>query len=173
PQSAVAAAIRHHRRGKPAEAHVVKVCQIVTSTSYGCNNRFLASITFAGSESPQTAKRPSPQKEKRMLIKNIILRAAGASLAAVISLAVQPLRAQTSSESKEIEELKREVAELKREVNSLKKHAAPAPVVAGEGPTKTEITYDGKTYVEKTVPVEKSSADKWKLSTSISEMELY
>src|SRR5947207_9632277 len=108
-----------------------------------------------------------------MFTKRIIIRAAGGSLAAIISLAVQPLRAQTSSESKEIEELKREVAELKREVGSLKKHAAPAPVVAGEGPTKTEITYDGKTYVEKTVPVEKSSADKWKLSTSISEMELY
>jgi len=108
-----------------------------------------------------------------MLIKKITLRAAGASLAALISLAVQPLRAQTSSESKEIEELKREVAELRQEVNSLKKHAAPAPVVAGEGKTKTEITYDGKTYVEKTVPLEKSSADKWKLSTSISEMELY
>ncbi|PYJ72535.1 MAG: hypothetical protein DME75_04485, partial [Verrucomicrobia bacterium] len=104
-----------------------------------------------------------------MLIKKTILRAAGAGLAAVISLAVQPLGAQTSSESKEIEELKREVAELRQEVNSLKKRPAPAPV-GGEGPTKTEITYDGKTYVEKTVPLEKSSADKWKLSTSISEM---
>jgi len=108
-----------------------------------------------------------------MFTKKVVVRAAGASLLAVISLAVQPLRAQTSSESKEIEELKREVAELRQEVNSLKKHAAPAPVVAGEGPTKTEITYDGKTYVEKTVPLEKSAADKWKLSTSISEMELY
>jgi Putative porin len=108
-----------------------------------------------------------------MLIQKITLRAVGASLAAVISLAAQPLRAQASSESKEIEELKRELAELKQEVNSLKKHAAPAPVVAGEGKTKTEIVYDGKTYVEKVVPVEKSSADKWKLSTSITEMELY
>jgi len=108
-----------------------------------------------------------------MLIKKTIIRVAGASLAALISMAVQPLRAQTSSESQEIAELKRELAELKQEVNALKKHPAPAPVVAGEGPTKTEITYDGKTYVEKTVPVEKSAADKWKLSTSITEMELY
>src|SRR5207237_7738703 len=69
--------------------------------------------------------------------------------------------------------LQREVAELKQEVSSLKKHAAPAPVVAGEGPTKPEISYDGKTYVEKTVPLEKSAADKWKLSTSITELELY
>jgi hypothetical protein len=108
-----------------------------------------------------------------MLTKKIILQAAGASLAALVSLAAQPLRAQTSSESKEIEELKREVAELKQEVNNLKKHAAAAPKVTAEGPTKTEVTYDGKTYVEKTVPAEKSSADKWKLSTSITEMELY
>jgi hypothetical protein len=108
-----------------------------------------------------------------MLINKIVLRVAGAGLAALISLAAQPLRAQTSSESQRIAELEREVAELKQEVNSLKKHTAPEPVVAGEGKTKTEITYDGKTYVEKTVPVEKSSADKWKLSTSITEMELY
>ena len=74
---------------------------------------------------------------------------------------------------KELQELKREVAELKQEVNSLKKHPAPASVVAGEGKTKTEVAYDGKTYVEKSVPVEKSTADKWKLSTSITEMELY
>src|SRR5439155_19918666 len=135
PQSAVAAAIRHHRRGKPAEAHVVKVCQIVTSTSYGCNNRFLASITFAGSESPQTAKRPSPQKEKRMLIKKITLRAASASLAAVISLAAQPLGAQTSSESERPQKLERAVellekrnAELQSEISSLKaKQAAIVP----------------------------------------------
>jgi cell division protein FtsB len=71
-----------------------------------------------------------------MLTKKTILRAAGASLAAFISLAVQPIKAQTSSESKAIEELKREVAELKQEVSSLKKHAAPTPVAAGEGPTK-------------------------------------
>src|SRR5438477_13208053 len=108
-----------------------------------------------------------------MFTKKIILRAAGAGLTAVISLAAQPLWAQTSSESKEIQELKRELAELKQEVASLKKHEATAPNVNAGGPTKTEITYDGKTYVEKSVPLEKSSADKWKLSTSITEMELY
>lgn len=108
-----------------------------------------------------------------MFTKKIILRAAGASLTAVICLAAQPLRAQTSSESKEIQELKREVAELKQEVDSLKKRPAPASVVAGEGKTKTEVVYDGKTYVEKSVPLEKSAADKWKLSSSISELELY
>src|SRR5438309_2769600 len=108
-----------------------------------------------------------------MFTKKIILRAAGASLAAIASLAAQPLRAQTSSESNEIQELKREVAELKQAVASLKKRTKWEPVAGAEGKTKTEVTYDGKTYVEKSVPVEKSSADKWKLSTSTTEMELY
>jgi putative porin len=115
-----------------------------------------------------------------MFNKKFILRAAGASLAAIALLPAQPLRAQSASDSARIEKLERAVellekqnAELQAEVSSLKKHAAPAPAVAGEGKTKTEISYDGKTYVEKTVPLEKSSADKWKLSTSITEMELY
>src|SRR5215472_7395223 len=114
-----------------------------------------------------------------MLIKKIILHAAGASLAATILLTAHPLRAQ-SSDSARIEKLEQAVellekqnAELKSEVSSLKKHEASTPKVSAEGPTKTEINYDGKTYVEKTVPLEKSSADKWKLSTSITEMELY
>jgi hypothetical protein len=108
-----------------------------------------------------------------MFINKVVLRTTVASLAAIIPLVVQPVRAQTSSESQEIEALKREVAELKNEVASLKRHAASAPTVTDEGPTKKEITDDGKTYVEKVVPAEKSSADKWKLSTSITEMELY
>ena len=108
-----------------------------------------------------------------MLTKKFVMRAAGGSLVAMISLAAQPLWAQTSSESKEIQQLKQEVAELKAEVNSLKKHEASGPSVVPGGPTKTEVVYDGKTYVEKSVPLEKSAADKWKLSTSITEMELY
>ena len=114
-----------------------------------------------------------------MLIKKIVMRAAGVSLAATVLLTAHPVRAQ-SSDSARIEKLERAVellekqnADLKAEVGSLKKHEAPAAKVAAEGPTKTEINYDGKTYVEKTVPLEKSSADKWKLSTSVTEMELY
>jgi phosphate-selective porin OprO and OprP len=86
-----------------------------------------------------------------MFTKKAILRAAGASLAAILSLAAQPVRAQSSSESKRIEELEREIAELRREVNALKKEQAPVP----EGKMKTKITYDGKTYVEKAVVEEK------------------
>src|SRR5499427_3440012 len=108
-----------------------------------------------------------------MLTKKIVMRAAGGGLVAIISLAAQPLWAQSSSESQQLQELKREVVELKQEVASLKKHEASGPSVVPGGPTKTEVVYDGKTYFEKSVPLEKSSADKWKLSTSITEMELY
>jgi phosphate-selective porin len=62
-------------------------------------------------------------------------------------LAVQVRGAETSSESKRIEELERAVADLKQEVARLKKENASAP----EGKMKTKVTYDGKTYVEKAV----------------------
>jgi len=89
--------------------------------------------------------------EKRMFTKRGILRTGSATLAAVLSLAAQPVRAQSSSESKRIEELEREITELRREVNALKNERAPVP----EGKMKTKITYDGKTYVEKAVVEEK------------------
>jgi phosphate-selective porin OprO/OprP len=89
-----------------------------------------------------------------MLTKKIVLRAAGASLAAIISLAAQPLGAQTPSESERLQKLERAVeqlqhrnAELEQEVAGLKKQAAVAP----EGRMKTKVTYDGKSYVEKAV----------------------
>jgi phosphate-selective porin OprO/OprP len=89
-----------------------------------------------------------------MPTKKIVLRAAGASLAAVISLVAQPLGAQTPSESERLQKLERAVeqlqhrnAELEQEVAGLKKQAAVAP----EGRMKTKVTYDGKTYVEKAV----------------------
>src|SRR6266571_5599442 len=89
-----------------------------------------------------------------MITKKFGLRAAAASLAAIISLAAQPLRAQTSSESERLQKLERAVeqlqkrnGELEQEVAGLKKQAAVAP----EGRMKTKVTYDGKTYVEKAV----------------------
>jgi hypothetical protein len=108
-----------------------------------------------------------------MSINKFMLRVAVASLAVIILLAAQPLWAQSSSESQQLQELKREVAELKQEVASLKKHQSSEPSAVPGGPTKSEISYDGKTYVEKSVPLEKSAADKWKLSTSITELEIY
>src|SRR6266849_2784889 len=90
-----------------------------------------------------------------MLIKKIILRAAGASLAAIISLAAQPLGAQTASESERLQKLERAVeqlekrnAELQSEVSSLKAQQA---TVVPEGKMKTKIISEGKTYVEKVV----------------------
>ena len=64
-----------------------------------------------------------------MLTKKFVMQAAGGSLVAIISLTAQPLWAQTSSESQQIQELKRELAELKQEVNSLKKHEGSGPSV--------------------------------------------
>src|SRR6266699_7256355 len=65
---------------------------------------------------------------------------------------MQPLAAESASESKRIEELERTVAELKKEVAELKKNqTASVP----EGKMKTKVSYDGKTYVEKAVVEEK------------------
>src|SRR6266704_2969239 len=89
-----------------------------------------------------------------MITKKFGLRAAGASLAAIISLAAPRLGAQTPSESERLQKLERAVdqlqhrnAELEQEVAGLKKQAAVAP----EGRMKTKVSYDGKSYVEKAV----------------------
>src|SRR5213078_3904471 len=96
-----------------------------------------------------------------MFIKKSVLRAAGASLAAVALLAAQPLRAESSSDTARLERLERAVellqkqnAELRAEVSSLKsKHVASNPA---DEKIKTKVTYDGKTYVEKAVVEEKA-----------------
>jgi phosphate-selective porin len=51
-----------------------------------------------------------------------------------------------------VEQLQRRNAELEQEVSSLKKQSASEPSATGK--RKTEVTYDGKTYVEKSVAVE-------------------
>ncbi len=91
-----------------------------------------------------------------MFIKNFVLRAAGAGLAAIILLATPRLGAQTPSESERLQKLERAVdqlqkrnAELEQEVSGLKKQAASAAEVGAK--MKTKVTYDGKTYVEKAV----------------------
>lgn len=95
-----------------------------------------------------------------MFIKKIILRAAGASVAAIISFAAQPAGAQTASQAERLEKLERAVeqlqkrnTELEQEISGLKKQAAVAP----EGKMKTKVTYDGKSYVEKEVVEEKKA----------------
>jgi phosphate-selective porin OprO and OprP len=73
--------------------------------------------------------------------------------------AIQPITAQSVSESDRIEKLERAVellekqnAELKAEVNSLKSKEAANPA---DAKFKTKVTYDGKTYSEKAVVEEK------------------
>src|SRR5438309_26931 len=95
-----------------------------------------------------------------MFMKKLMLRAAGASLAAIAVLTTQPLRAQSSSETARIEKLERAVellqkqnAELKAEVKSLKSKETASVL---DGKFKTKVTYDGKTYVEKAVVEEKA-----------------
>ena len=77
------------------------------------------------------------------------------ALFASVLAAIQPLTTQSASESYRLEKLERAVeqlqkrnAELEAEVSTLKKQTAAVP----EGKTKTKVTYDGKTYVEKAVP---------------------
>jgi phosphate-selective porin len=80
------------------------------------------------------------------------------ALAASILAAAQPLTVQSASESDRLEKLERAVeqfqkrnAELEAEVRSLKRQG-----VAETGQkTKTKVTDDGKTYVEKSVVDEK------------------
>jgi len=111
-----------------------------------------------------------------MFTKKTILRAAGASLAAVVSLAAPPLRAQSDGDrlqklEQAVNQLQKRNAELEQEVSGLKKRTEWAPGLT-EGKTKTQVTSDGKSYVEKVVP-DLSSAEKWKLSPWITELELF
>jgi len=108
------------------------------------------------------------------------LRTAGACLTALLLLPLQSLRAETSSDADRLAKLEQAVAqlqkrnvELEKQVSTLKKQSVSAIASPLEGPTKTQKVYDGKTYVEKEVPVEKTAADKWKLSTPITELELF
>ena len=113
-----------------------------------------------------------------MFTKKCFLTRIGVGITMVL-LSVGPLYAQAPSDSDRIEKLEQAVeqlqkrnAQLEDEVKTLKKTTSFAPIPA-EGPTKKQVTYDGKTYVERSVPVEKTAADKWKLSTPITELELY
>src|SRR5437762_9270366 len=113
-----------------------------------------------------------------MFTKKTMLRAAGAGLAAVLSLAAQPARAQGSDDARlqkleqAVGQLQERNAELEQEVSGLKKRTAWEPVAGAEGKGKTEVTSDGKTYVEKFVP-QLASAEKWKLFPAITELELF
>src|SRR5213080_2422968 len=96
-----------------------------------------------------------------MLVKKSLLVRIGIT-APLLLLLIQPLRAQTSSSNSEserlqkleraVEQLQKRNAELEQEVSSLKKQSTSEAGATGK--RKTEVTYDGKTYVEKSVAVE-------------------
>ncbi len=82
------------------------------------------------------------------------------ALLASVLAAIQPLTAQSASESDRLEKLERAVeqlqkrnTELEAEVRSLKKENSKKETAAvPDGKFKTKVTYDGKTYVEQAVP---------------------
>lgn len=93
---------------------------------------------------------------------------------------MHPLKAQTTSDSDRLEKLEQAVkqlqdrnAQLESEIKALKIRSKTAATPAAEGPTKTKVYSGDKRYVEKSVPVEKEANDPWKLSTSITELELF
>src|SRR5437899_10663227 len=93
----------------------------------------------------------STHKEKIMSMKKSFLLKISA-VVPILVLAGQPLDAQTSADSERLEKLERAVeqlqkrnAELEKEVSSLKKQTMSAAAVPAEGPTKKQVTYDGKT----------------------------
>jgi hypothetical protein len=114
-------------------------------------------------------------------VPNYIIRKCIAGLAAAVCLLAPNVKSETT-DSERLQKLEQAVqllqernAQLESEVKSLKKSRTTDMAAAppAEGPTRKKVTYDGKTYVEKEVPVEKSSADKWKLSLPLTEVELY
>ena len=114
-----------------------------------------------------------------MLIKKNSSRAAGSILVAIISVAAQSLGAQTASDEARLQKLEQAVsqlqkrnAELEQEVAGLKKRTAWTPALTPEGKTKTQVTSDGKRYVERVVP-ELHGGEKWKLSPWLTELELF
>jgi len=94
-------------------------------------------------------------------VKKSLLVGIGITLPLLL-LVIQPLRAQTSSGNSEserlqkleraVEQLQKRNAELEQEVSSLKKQSTSEPGATGK--RKTVVTYDGKSYVEKSVAVE-------------------
>ena len=96
-----------------------------------------------------------------MLVKKSSLVRIGITLPLLL-LVIQPLRAQTSSSNSDserlqkleraVEQLQKRNAELEQEVSSLKKQSTSEPGATGK--RKTVVTYDGKSYVEKSVAVE-------------------
>jgi phosphate-selective porin OprO/OprP len=86
-----------------------------------------------------------------MLITRCFLWQTSLVVSVLLLTTMQPLAAESPSESKRIEDLERTVAELKKEIAELKKQSAPV----SDGKMRTKIISEGKRYVEKAVVEEK------------------
>src|SRR5213596_479359 len=100
------------------------------------------------------ARRARRNRREIMPVTKCFPKGISVVVAMLLLTTIQPLAAATPSESERLEKLERAVeqlqkrnAELEAEVRSLKKQTAFAP----EGKMKKQVTYDGKTYVEKAV----------------------
>jgi len=114
-----------------------------------------------------------------MLIRNCFLWPASVIVSLLLLATIPPLAAETPSDAERLQKLEQAVsqlqkrnAELEQEVAGLKKRTEWAPVARAEGKTKTEVTSDGKTFVEKLVP-DLQGGEKWKLFPAITELELF
>src|SRR5213596_935585 len=100
------------------------------------------------------ARRARRNRREIMPVTKCFPKGISVVVAMLLLTTIQPLAAATPSESERLEKLERAVeqlqkrnAELEAEVRSLKKQTAFAP----EGKMKKQVTYDGKTYVEKAI----------------------
>src|SRR5437667_9390767 len=114
-----------------------------------------------------------------MLIRNCFFWPAGVVVSLLLLAAIRPLAAETGPDEARLQKLEQAVsqlqkrnAELEQDVAGLKKRTAWAPALAPEGKTKTQVTSDGKTYVEKLVP-DLQGGEKWKLFPALTELELF
>src|SRR5438477_6969491 len=107
------------------------------------------------------ARRARRNRREIMPVTKCFPKGISVVVAMLLLTTIQPLTAQTPSDSERLEKLERAVellqkrnAELEAEVRSLKKERVAA---VPEGRMKTNVTYDGKTYREKAIVEEEKS----------------
>src|SRR6266513_3825931 len=107
------------------------------------------------------ARRARRNRREIMPVTKCFPKGISVVVAMLLLTTIQPLTAQTPSDSERLEKLERAVellqkrnAELEAEVRSLKKERVAA---VPEGRMKTNVTYDGKTYREKAIVEEEKA----------------
>ena len=99
-----------------------------------------------------------------MFIKAYSLRAISIALPLSL-LGIQQATAKTSDSDRiqklerAVEQLQKQNTELQKEISSLKKQSTTSAAPTAPGKTKTVVSYDGKTYVEKSVAVEEKKPE--------------